>query len=116
LRIVLASVVGPVLTRHPVAMALQVVTILAVAGGRLVLGIGLSHRSVVVERWGMSFERPVEYMQEYLAILLPFMRGEAVEYSGKRLRAKTQLSVPEGPPPPVILAALGERQLRLAGA
>jgi len=115
-RIELETAVVPIFTRHPVALAQQAVTTQAAAGGRLVLGIGLSHRPVVEERWGMSFERPVEYMQEYLAILLPLMRGEAVEYSGKRLRAKTQLSVPEGPPPPVILAALGERQLRLAGA
>src|SRR5437660_11238076 len=115
-RIELETAVVPVFTRHPVAMAQQAVTTQAAAGGRLVLGIGLSHRPVVEERWGMSFERPVEYMQEYLAILLPLMRGEAVEFSGLRLRAKTQLSVPEAAPPPVILAALGERLLRLAGA
>ena len=115
-RIELETAVVPIFTRHPVALAQQAVTTQAAAGGRLVLGIGLSHRPVVEERWGMSFERPVEYMQEYLAILLPLIRGEAVEFSGLRLRAKTQLSVPEAAPPPVILAALGERQLRLAGA
>ena len=112
----LETAVVPIFTRHPVAMAQQAVTTQAAAGGRLLLGIGLSHRPVVEERWGMSFERPVEYMQEYLAILLPLLRGEAVEYSGLRLRAKAQLSVPEAAPPPVILAALGERLLRLAGA
>ena len=115
-RIELETAVVPIFTRHPVAMAQQAVTTQAAAGGRLLLGIGLSHRPVVEERWGMSFERPVEYMQEYLAILLPLLRGEPVEYSGLRLRAKAQLNVPETPPPPVVLAALGERLLRLAGA
>src|SRR5437763_1580141 len=115
-RIELETAVVPIFTRHPVALAQQAVTTQAAAGGRLVLGIGLSHRPVVEERWGMSFERPVEYMQEYLAILLPLIRGEAVEFSGLRLMAKTQLSVPEAAPPPVILAALGDRLLRLAGA
>jgi len=115
-RIELETAVVPIFTRHPVAMAQQAVTTQAAAGGRLLLGIGLSHRPVVEERWGLSFERPVEYMEEYLAILLPLLRGEPVEYSGKRLRAKTQLTVPEAPAPPVVLAALGERQLRLAGA
>jgi F420-dependent oxidoreductase-like protein len=115
-RIELETAVVPIFPRHPVAMAQQAVTTQAAAGGRLLLGIGLSHRPVVEERWGLSFERPVEYMQEYLAILLPLLRGQPVEYSGQRLSAKTQLSVPEAPPPPVVLAALGERLLRLAGA
>jgi F420-dependent oxidoreductase-like protein len=54
-------------------------------------------------------------MQEYLAILLPLLRGEAVEYAGKRLKAQAQLTIPGTTPPQVILAALGERMLRLAG-
>jgi F420-dependent oxidoreductase-like protein len=115
-RIELETAVVPVFTRHPVAMAQQALTTHAATGGRLLLGIGLSHRPVVEERWGLSFERPVEYMQDYLAILLPLLRGQPVEFTGPRLRANTQLSVPEAPAPSVVLAALGERLLRLAGA
>src|SRR5947207_7115978 len=55
-------------------------------------------------------------MQEYLAILLPLLRGEAGAYSGKRLKAETELMLSGTPPPPVVLAALGERMLRIAGA
>jgi 5,10-methylenetetrahydromethanopterin reductase len=112
----LETAVVPIYTRHPVAMAQQAVTTQAATNGRLLLGIGLSHRPVVEERWGLSFERPVEYMQEYLAILLPLLRGEPVEFSGLRLRAHMQLTVPAAPPASVVLAALGERLLRLAGA
>jgi 5,10-methylenetetrahydromethanopterin reductase len=112
----LETAVVPIYTRHPVAMAQQAVTTHAAIGGRLLLGIGLSHRPVVEQRWGMSFERPVEYMQDYLAILSPLLRGEPVDFSGQRLSAHTQLTVPPAPPPPVVLAALGERLLRLAGA
>src|SRR5919202_1781062 len=115
-RIELETAVVPIFTRHPVAMAQQALTTHAATGGRLLLGIGLSHRPVVEERWGLSFERPVEYMQDYLAILLPLLRGRPVEFTGPRLRANTQLSVPEAPAPSVVLAALGERLLRLAGA
>jgi F420-dependent oxidoreductase-like protein len=114
-RIELATAVVPIYTRHPVLMAQQALTTQAAVGGRLILGIGLSHRPTVEQRWGRSFERPVEYMREYLAILLPLLRGEPVQYQGKRLKATTQLSIADAPAPPVILAALGERMLRLAG-
>jgi F420-dependent oxidoreductase-like protein len=96
-------------------MAQQALTTQAAVGGRLILGIGLSHRPTVEQRWGLSFERPVEYMREYLAILLPLLRGEAVDIAGRRLKANAQLTIADAPPPPVLLAALGERMLRLAG-
>jgi len=54
-------------------------------------------------------------MQEYLQILLPLLRGEAVEFSGKRLRAQAQFTIAADSAPSVVLAALGERMLRLAG-
>src|SRR5439155_16800534 len=50
-----------------------------------------------------------------LAILLPLLREQAVEYSGQRLRANLQLNIGEAQSPSVLLAALGERMLRLAG-
>ena len=114
-RIELESAVVPIYIHHPVAMAQQALTVQAAIDGRLLLGIGLSHRPAVERRWGLSFERPVDYMREYLAILLPLLRGEAVAYSGKRLKAETQLSIADTAAPPVVLAALGERMLRLAG-
>ena len=112
-RIELETAVVPVYIHHPVALAQQALTTQALVGGRLTLGIGLSHKPVVEQRWGLSFERPVEYMQEYLAALLPLLRGEAVSFSGKRLKVQAQLTIPDAPPPSVLLAALGERMLRL---
>ena len=114
-RIELETAVVPIYTRHPVALAQQALTTQDAVDGRLLLGIGLSHKPAVEGRWGLSFERPVEYMREYLAILLPLLRGEAVNYSGKRLKANVQLTVAGVPTPSVVLAALGERMLRLAG-
>jgi F420-dependent oxidoreductase-like protein len=111
----LETAVVPIYTRHPTAMAQQALTTQVAVGGRLTLGIGLSHRPVVETVWGMSFERPVEYMQEYLAILQPLLHGEAVAFAGRRFRAQAQPPMTEVPPPPVLLAALGERMLRLAG-
>jgi F420-dependent oxidoreductase-like protein len=111
----LGPAVVPIYTRHPLVMAQQALTAQAAIQGRLGLGIGLSHQMVVEQRWGVSFERPVDYMREYLAILQPLLRGEAVSFVGERLRCEGQLVVPGAAPPSVLLAALGPRMLRLAG-
>jgi F420-dependent oxidoreductase-like protein len=111
----LGSSVVPIYTRHPQAMAQQALTTQAAVGGRLTLGLGLSHQVVVEQRWGLSFERPLEYMREYLAILLPLLRGETVSVAGERLKCEGQIVVHGATPPPVLLAALGPRMLRLAG-
>jgi len=95
----LGTGVVPIYTRHPIAMAQQALTVQAAIGGRLTLGIGTSHKPVVENSWGMSFERPGEYMAEYLAVLQPLLHGEAVEFDGRRIRAKTQLSLPAAAPP-----------------
>ncbi|MBV9577424.1 MAG: TIGR03564 family F420-dependent LLM class oxidoreductase, partial [Chloroflexi bacterium] len=112
----LQTAVVPIYPRHPTALAQQALTVNAAIGGRLVLGIGLAHKPVVEQRWGMSFERPVAYMREYLAILMPLLRGEAADFKGARLTGQQQLSFAEAPAPTVLLAALGEHMLRLAGA
>ena len=111
----LMTSVLPIYLWHPVLMAQQALTTQAAVGGRLTLGIGLSHKPAVEQRWGLAFERPVDYMREYLAILQPLLRGEPVDYQGERLKAQTQLSIADTPAPSLILAALGERMLRLAG-
>jgi F420-dependent oxidoreductase-like protein len=114
-RIELATAVVPIYPRHPTALAQHALTVNAAVGGRLVLGIGLAHKPIVEQRWGMSFERPAAYMREYLAVLLPLLRDQAVDYTGERLKTQQQLAFADTPAPSVMLAALGERMLRLAG-
>jgi F420-dependent oxidoreductase-like protein len=111
----LMTAVVPVYTRHPVAMAQQGLTTQAAVNGRLTLGIGLSHQRVVETVWGMSFHKPVEYMREYLAIMQPLLQGQPVQFVGQRFKTEAPaLSIP-AQPPSVVLAALGERMLILAG-
>src|SRR5215471_66991 len=109
------TAVIPVYPRHPVTLAQQALTTQDACGGRLALGIGLSHQPIVEHTWGMSFERPLDYMREYLAILQPLLHGEPAAFQCQRLTGQVQLSLASVAPPPVILAALGERMLRLAG-
>ncbi|MBV9546637.1 MAG: TIGR03564 family F420-dependent LLM class oxidoreductase [Chloroflexi bacterium] len=111
----LGTAVVPVQPRHPMVLAQQALTTQVAIGGRLVLGLGLSHRPVVESMWGYGFHQPAEYMREYLNILQPLLRGEPVDFAGRQLKGKGQLTLPPVEPPSVLLAALGPRMLRIAG-
>jgi F420-dependent oxidoreductase-like protein len=116
-RLELGTSVVPTYPRHPTALAGQALTTQVASGGRLVLGIGLSHQIVVEGMWGYSYDRPARHMREYLDALLPLLRGEAAAVDGETLKAQGALTVPGVPsPPPVLLAALAPRMLHLAGA
>ena len=79
------------------------------------LGIGLSHAVVVEGMWGLSYARPLAHMREYLAVLAPLIRTGHVEFAGTEFRVTATLTVPEAPPCPILLAALGPQMLALAG-
>lgn len=114
-RIEMGTSVVPVHPRHPVALAQQALTTNLALGGRLALGIGLSHQVVVESMWGMSFDRPFTYMREYLDGLLPLLESQAAAAEGELVTARAQLQLPGAPAPTVFLAALGPRMLDLAG-
>jgi len=110
------TAVVPTYPRHPVMLAAQALTVQAASGGRLTLGIGLSHQMVIENVFGMSFDKPARHMAEYLEILMPSLRGEQVTYVGETMKASTfgPLGV-DAPAPDVLVAALGTVMLRIAG-
>ena len=112
----LGTAVVPTYPRHPMVLAGQALTTNAAASGRLVLGIGLSHQIVIEGMWGYSFDKPARHMREYLSVLMPLIRGEAISVEGETLTARGQVTVPGSSPMPVVLAALAPRMLELAGS
>ena len=110
----LGTAVVPVQTTHPVLLARQARTLSQVSNGRFTLGIGVAHRPIVEEEWGLPFDRPVGYLEEYLDVLLPLLDEQEVAATGERLSARATIDIP-APPVPVMLAALGPRMLDLAG-
>ena len=112
----LGTAVVPTYPRHPAVLAQQALTTDLALGGRLTLGIGLSHQIVIQDMYGHSFDKPARHMREYLAILAPLLAGEPADFDGETLHAHIGLSVPRSRPRvPLLLAALAPQMLRLAG-
>ncbi len=110
----LGTGVTAVYRQHPMTMAQQALTVSQIGDGRLMLGIGLSHQVVVEGMWGLSFDKPLRHMREYLDALMPLLNGEAAHAEGEAVVTRGGLEL-EAPRPQVVLAALGPKMLRLAG-
>jgi 5,10-methylenetetrahydromethanopterin reductase len=117
-RLEIGTAIVPTYPRHPAALAAQALTVDDALGGRLTLGIGVSHEKVIEGQLGLDFDRPVRHMREYLSVLRPLLAEQRVEFRGETMRTRIRLdaSCSGNPPPPVLLAALGEQMLRLAGS
>ena len=115
-RIELGTAVVPTYPRHPVTMAQQALTVQAASWNRFALGIGLSHKFVIEDMWGMSFDRPARHMRDYLEALLPLLRGGEVNVENESYRVHATYGVPGAESPPVLLAAMAPRMLALAGS
>lgn len=114
-RISLVTAVVPTYPRHPMTMAQQALTAQAASGGRFTLGIGLSHQRVIEGMYGLSYDRPAVHMREYLQVLLPLLRGEAVDHQGEQYTFRGQLRIADANTVPCVIAAMAPVMLHLAG-
>jgi F420-dependent oxidoreductase-like protein len=115
-RIELGTAVVPIQTRHPIAMAQEVMSVQAVSEGRFTLGIGVSHDWVIEGQLGLPYERPAHWMRNYLEVLNPALRGPgSVDVENDQFRVHSPMDVTDWGPTPVLLAALAPVMLRIAG-
>jgi F420-dependent oxidoreductase-like protein len=114
-RIEIGTAVVPTYPRHPFVLAQQALTVQAATGGRLSLGIGLSHQPVIEGMWGLSYEKPARHMREYLSVLRPLVEQGSVVFSGDVFRVQGALAVPGAQPLPILIAGLAPMMLRIAG-
>ena len=111
----LGTGVVPIYSRTPVTMAQTAATIDELSGGRMTLGLGVSHR-VVVEHWhGQRIDHPVAEMREYVAIVRAILRGEDPPAGEKWHTAFRLVGLDPRPRLPIYVAALSPAMLRLAG-
>ncbi len=112
----LGTAIIPAFTRGPACLAQSVGSLAQAAPGRFVLGLGTSS-NVIVEGWnGIPFESPYERTRDMVRFLRAAMAGEKVsqEFDTFKVRGfKLRALPPE--PVPILVAALREGMLRLAG-
>ena len=115
-RLRLGTAIIPAFTRGPACLAQSVASLADAAPGRFTIGIG-SSSDVIVGRWnGIPFEQPYRRVRDTVRFLRDSLSGEKVaqrydtfEVNGFRLGVKPEVS------PPILVAALREQMLRLAG-
>ena len=123
-RIDVGSAVFQIPARTPAMTAMTAATLDTLSGGRFRLGLGVSGPQVSEGWHGVRFDRPLARTQEYVDIVRMALRRETLSYDGRHFR----LPLPDGPGKaikltvhpvradiPVYLAAVGPRNLELAG-
>ena len=114
-RIRLGTGVLPIFSRAPASTAQTAATIDELSGGRMVIGLGVSHQ-VTVENWYDSkIVKPVAQMREYVGIVRAILRGDEPP-AGEHFNTKFQLMGYEARDDlPIYIGALSPNMLQLAG-
>ena len=93
------SAVLPIQNQHPMLLAQRALTLNRIAGGRFLLGLGMTHQAVTEGMWGIPYDKPVRRMREYLDALQPLLAGEAVNAVGETVTARGALQITGAPTP-----------------
>jgi F420-dependent oxidoreductase-like protein len=123
----IGTAIAQIAARTPAATAMTALTLQALSGGRLLLGLGVSGPQVVEGWHGVSFGKPLAKTREYVEILrlamaadrrvayegdeyqVPFV-GDGATGLGKPLRS----TIRAVPPAPILIAAIGPKNVSLA--
>ena len=111
----IGTAVVPTFSRHPFYMAQQALSTQAAAGGRFVLGLGPSHKIVIENMLGLSFDRPARHMREYMTVVTQLIETGKTSFEGEVYRVNASLDVPCDTPCPVLIGALGPLMREIAG-
>ncbi|MFE6861938.1 TIGR03564 family F420-dependent LLM class oxidoreductase [Nocardia sp. NPDC057668] len=115
-RIELGTAVVPLQAQHPIALARQALSVQAMAGGRLTLGVGPSHHWIVGDMLGLPYDKPAAYTRDYLEVLNAAVSGPGpVRVRNDSFAVDNPTDLTPGTPLPVLVAALGPVMLRVAG-
>ena len=113
----LGTAIVPAFTRGPATLAMSVASLAEAAPGRFAVGIG-SSSNVIVERWnGIPFEAPYQRVKDTVQFLRRALAGEKIDaqYASFRIQGFRLQTLPLAVQPPILVAALREGMLRLAG-
>jgi phthiodiolone/phenolphthiodiolone dimycocerosates ketoreductase len=116
--VMLGTAVSDPIRRHPVALATEALSLQHLSKGRFILGLGAGEGENI-EPYGLDFSKPVSRLQEALEIIrLLWTNHHPIDYTGQHFKlhdAVLGLQAPDEGPPPIWLAAHGNRMLRITG-
>lgn len=72
-----------VYSRSPGALAQHFGTLDALSDGRMIVGLGTSGSNVIEHFHGISFDRPLRRLREYVEIMAQLLSGQELRYSGQ---------------------------------
>lgn len=107
--------VTPIFGRHPIGLSQLALTAQNALNGRFTLGIGASSKHQAENNLGLSWARPFSFTREFVDAMEPLLAGETANLDGEQVTAHATLGI-DAAPPPILLAALGPRMLKFAGA
>ncbi|GAA4019003.1 LLM class F420-dependent oxidoreductase [Allokutzneria multivorans] len=123
-RVDVGSAVMQIPARTPAMTAMTAATLDTLSGGRFRLGLGVSGPQVSEGWHGVRFDKPLGRTREYVDVVRAALRRERLTYEGEHYT----LPLPDGPGKavkltvhpvreqlPVYLAAVGPKNLELAG-
>jgi len=96
--LILATGIANIWVRDPMTMAAAAKTVAEIGEGRFVLGIGVSHKSLVSDLRGHDYSKPLSYMRDYIG----------------KMKASLYRAVPPKTEPPLVIAAIHPKMLKLA--
>lgn len=118
----LATGIVQVGARTPAMLAMQAMSVQQLSGGRLVLGLGSSGPRIMEGWHGVPFRKPVATMRETIEIVRAIARGDRLDHHGEvydlppdGFGRGIRSMVPPVAPIPMVIAALGPKNLELTG-
>ena len=113
-RVELGQLVTCTSFRHPALLAKMATTADTVSGGRLTLGLGAGWYDPEYRAFGYPTDHRVGRFEEAIGIIGPLLGGERVTLAGSYYQVRDAvLRPPPDRPIPILVAAKGQRMLRL---
>ncbi|MFB8280545.1 TIGR03564 family F420-dependent LLM class oxidoreductase [Nocardia colli] len=108
----------PIPARHPLLIASQAQTAQAATHGRFTLGLALGARAFTESAFGVSYDRPIARLREFLTALRAVLDTGTVDFHGDLITAVAPMPAAVAgakPAVPVLVAAMGPQALRATG-
>jgi F420-dependent oxidoreductase-like protein len=109
----LGTSIVPTYPRHPLVLAQQALSLYDIAPGRLRLGIGPSHRSIIEDIYGLPQTTPLAHLREYVKVLRAALWEGKVDHHGRFFNVVSTL--PGTAQIPILISTLGKKAFELAG-